>query len=109
MLPALFVLAEGHIIEGKLKKAEEFLIAAFWNFLKHGKNEEGEEVEEKKDDQIIDEEQYHSYKGTLHKTFSKLYLAQKDYGKALDELKMSIYMDSEKYGANHIITALNYY
>ena len=50
-----------------------------------------------------------SYRGTLHKTFSKLFLAQKDYSKALDELKNGIYMDSVKYGPEHVITSLNYY
>ena len=37
LLPAYFVLAEANINLGgtKLKKAEEFLIAAYWNLLKH--------------------------------------------------------------------------
>lgn len=36
LLPAYFVLAEANICWGgsKLKKAEEFLIAAYWNLLK---------------------------------------------------------------------------
>ena len=34
LLPGYFVLAEANIAENKLKKAEEFLIAAYWNFLK---------------------------------------------------------------------------
>lgn len=50
-----------------------------------------------------------SYRGTLHKTFSKLFLAQKDYSKALDELKNGIYMDSVKNGPEHVITSLSYY
>ena len=37
LLPAYFILAEANICVGgiKLKKAEEFLIAAYWNLLKH--------------------------------------------------------------------------
>jgi hypothetical protein len=36
LLPAYFVLAEANICMGatRLKKAEEFLIAAYWNLLK---------------------------------------------------------------------------
>jgi hypothetical protein len=34
------------LAEGKLKKAEEFLIAAYWNFLKFCKPEEKKEGEE---------------------------------------------------------------
>lgn len=36
LLPAYFVLAEANICYGgsRLKKAEEFLIAAYWNLLK---------------------------------------------------------------------------
>lgn len=40
LLPGYFILAEANIAEGKLKKAEEFLIAAYWNFLKFNKPEE---------------------------------------------------------------------
>jgi hypothetical protein len=41
LLPAYFVLAEANICLGgtKLKKAEEFLIAAYWNLLKHTSEE----------------------------------------------------------------------
>ena len=43
LLPGYFILAESNILEGKLKKAEEFLIAAYWNFLKFNKPEEKKE------------------------------------------------------------------
>jgi len=55
LLPGYFILAEANIsiylwyiclAEGKLKKAEEFLIAAYWNFLKFNKPEEKKEGEE---------------------------------------------------------------
>tara|TARA_B110000503_G_C6830695_1_gene282674 strand:+ start:132 stop:356 length:225 start_codon:yes stop_codon:yes gene_type:complete len=41
LLPAYFVLAEANICHGgsRLKKAEEFLIAAHWNLLKHDSEE----------------------------------------------------------------------
>lgn len=50
LLPAFFILAEGNILMDKLKKAEEFLIAAYWNFLKKDKSEEGDDGEERKED-----------------------------------------------------------
>jgi len=34
-LPGYFILVEAKINEGKLKSAEEFLIASYWNFLKY--------------------------------------------------------------------------
>lgn len=37
LLPGYVLLAEANIIDNKLKKAEEFLIAAYWNFLKYKK------------------------------------------------------------------------
>jgi hypothetical protein len=51
----------------------------------------------------------------LHKTFSKLFYAQKgndfyeDFNKAIDELKSGIYIDSVKYGPEHIFTNTNYF
>lgn len=37
LLPGYVILAEANIIDNKLKKAEEFLIAAYWNYLKYKK------------------------------------------------------------------------
>ena len=59
LLPGYFILAEANIglqiifikiAEGKLKKAEEFLIAAYWNFLKFNKPEEKKEGDAPSDD-----------------------------------------------------------
>lgn len=70
LLPAYFVLAEGNICYGgsKLKKAEEFLIAAYWNLLKFSS-------EETSDSQISPEE-IEKYRACLHKTFGRLFLVQ---------------------------------
>lgn len=35
LLPSYFIMAEAHIASGKLKKAEEVLIAAYYNFSKY--------------------------------------------------------------------------
>ena len=50
------MLAEANIDEGRLKKAEDFLIAAYWNLLKHNKNEKqlGDD-KGKSDDDVLSE------------------------------------------------------
>merc|ERR1712000_646583 len=40
LLTSYFVLADAHMGLGKLGKAEEFLVAAYWNLLKTDKKEE---------------------------------------------------------------------
>ena len=47
LLPAYLVLAEANICLGstKLKKAEEFLIAAYWNLLKNTSDEQQKDGE----------------------------------------------------------------
>jgi len=37
LIPGYVILAEANIVDNKLKKAEEFLIAAYWNYLKFKK------------------------------------------------------------------------
>lgn len=54
LLPAYFVLAEGNICHGgsRLKKAEEFLIAAYWNLLKFT-SDQNEKGDSGNDDSIV--------------------------------------------------------
>ena len=54
LLPAYFVLAEANICHGgsRLKKAEEFLIAAYWNLLKYT-SEESEKGGGGQDDSLV--------------------------------------------------------
>ena len=53
LLPAYFVLAEANICLGstRLKKAEEFLIAAYWNLLKY--SSEDKDKDGGSDDSIV--------------------------------------------------------
>lgn len=78
LLPAYFVLAEANICMGgnRLKKAEEFLIAAYWNLLKFtsDENEKGGGSSQQ-DDALVTKEELESYKASLHKTFGRLFLA----------------------------------
>lgn len=74
LLPAFFVLAEANICLGgsRLKKAENFLVSAFWNLLKST----SDESEKKGDDGFAPEkEDIDRYKAGLHKTFGRFFLA----------------------------------
>ena len=73
LLPAYFILAEANIGMGgaKLKKAEEFLIAANWNLLKSG-NSGGEDGRTGgADDPIVPPEEIKRYHASLNLTFPK--------------------------------------
>ena len=54
LLPAYFVLAEANICLGgpRLKKAEEFLIAAYWNLLKYS-GDDNEKSGANADDSLV--------------------------------------------------------
>ena len=73
LLPAYFILAEANINMGgsRLKKAEEFLIAAYWNLLKFDsdENEKGGQEEA-----LVTPEEKERYRASLHKNFGRLFL-----------------------------------
>ena len=75
LLPAYFVLAEANICLGgtRLKKAEEFLIAAYWNLLKF--TSEDDEKGGNSDDSLVSKKELEQYRACLHKTFGRLFLA----------------------------------
>lgn len=75
LLPAFFMLAEANIIMGgsKLKKAEEFLIAAYWNLLKTTSDENDKGAGN--DEALVDKDDIQRFWSSLHKTFGKLFLA----------------------------------
>jgi len=111
-LPGYFILAEANIEEGKLKRAEDFLIGAYWNLLKHSQDEKqaaGNTSNINQKGEVLDEKEYMSYKGTLHKVFAKLYSAKREFDRALDELKNGIYIDSCHYGPEDIQTSISYF
>lgn len=76
LLPAYFLLAEANICHGgsKLKKAEEFLIAAYWNLLKFT-SEENEKGGNANDEVLVTKKEVEQYRACLHKTFGRLFLA----------------------------------
>lgn len=99
LLPAYLVLAEANICLGptRLKKAEEFLIAAYWNLLKNTSDESGKGA----DDSLVTKEEIQTYRAKLHKTFGRLFLAQGDadtHNKALEELSQGIYLECLEHG-----------
>lgn len=78
LLPAYFVLAEANICQGggRLKKAEEFLIAAYWNLLKFTSDDGEKGNQAAQEDVLVNKEEVEKYKASLHKTFGRLFLAQ---------------------------------
>lgn len=75
LLPAYFILAEANIGMGgaKLKKAEEFLIAANWNLLKSGNGAGDDGAGE---DSLVTKDELESYHAALNITFGRLFMAQ---------------------------------
>lgn len=75
LLPAYFILAEANICMGgaRLKKAEEFLIAAYWNLLKFNQDDK-EKNGGSNEEALVTPEEIERYKASLHKTFGKLFL-----------------------------------
>jgi hypothetical protein len=73
LLPAFFVLAEANICIGgpRLKKAENFLVSAFWNLLKST----SDESEKRSEEDSVSEKDIERFKAGLHKTFGKFFLA----------------------------------
>jgi hypothetical protein len=75
LLPAYFILAEANIGMGgsKLKKAEEFLIAANWNLLKSYQNDDQKGGSEETQ---VTKEEIDRYTAQLEITFGRLFMAQ---------------------------------
>ena len=77
LLPAYFILAEANIGMGgaKLKKAEEFLIAANWNLLKSGQSGQGDDGRGSGEDTLVTREELERYHASLNITFGRLFMA----------------------------------
>mmetsp|Transcript_27900 Transcript_27900/g.26938 ORF Transcript_27900/g.26938 Transcript_27900/m.26938 type:complete len:208 (+) Transcript_27900:133-756(+) len=112
LLPAYFVLAEANICMGgnRLKKAEEFLIAAYWNLLRF--TSEDNDKGNVPDDALVTKEELETYKASLHKTFGRLFLVQNRAGaskQALEELTQGIYLECIEHGPESIYLCSSYY
>ena len=88
---------------GKQKKAQDFLIAAYWNSLKSNK-EKGDKKDDAQTADALEE-----FQALRHKAFAKLFEAQKDYNKAIDELSNAIYLDSTKQGPDSPMLSASYF
>lgn len=113
LLPAYFVLAEANICMGvsKLKKAEEFLIAAYWNLLKFT-SEENEKGGDGNEDALVTKKEIEQYRACLHKTFGRLFLAQnraETHKKALEELSSGIFLECKEHGPESIYLCSSYF
>jgi len=89
LLPAYFILAEGNICMGgnKLKKAEEFLIAAYWNLLKFTSDENEKGANSEYDDALVSDLELKRYDANLKITFGRLFTARQGGTSTKDALK----------------------
>ena len=90
LLPAYFIMAEANVIMGgdRLKKAEQLLIAAYWNLLKHTSDDNKAAGEDSANDKEISR-----YRANLHKTFGRLFTAQDRLKDAIKEISQGIYLE----------------
>lgn len=114
LLPAYFILAEANIGLGgaKLKKAEEFLIAANWNLLKSGQAGAGDEGRAGGDETLVTREELDRYNASLNITFGRLFMAQNRpnaHDKALEKLTRGIYQECVEHGPESIYLCKSYF
>jgi len=114
LLPAYFILAEANIGMGgaKLKKAEEFLIAANWNLLKSGQSGGGDDGRAGAEDTLVTREELERYHAALNLTFGRLFMAQNRpnaHEKALEKLTRGIYMECQEHGPESVKLCKSYY
>jgi tetratricopeptide (TPR) repeat protein len=110
LLPAFFVLATANICIGgaRLKKAENFLVSAFWNLLKST----SDESEKRSDDDLVSAQDIERFKAGLHKTFGRFFLAQNapdSYTQALEHLTKGIYLECVEFGPESYFMGSSYY
>jgi len=110
LLPAYFILAEANIGMGgtKLKKAEEFLIAANWNLLKSGQSG----GDGGGDDTLVAKDELDRFHASLNITFGRLFMAQNrpnGYEKALEKLTRGIYQECNEHGPESIYLCASYF
>ena len=110
LLPAYFILAEANIGMGgtKLKKAEEFLIAANWNLLKSGQSG----GDGGGDDTLVTKDELDRFHASLNITFGRLFMAQNrpnGYEKALEKLTRGIYQECNEHGPESIYLCASYF
>lgn len=113
LLPAYFILAEANIGMGgaKLKKAEEFLIAANWNLLKSGQSGGGDD-RAGADEMSVTREELERFTASLNITFGRLFMAQNRpnaHEKALDKLTRGIYQECVEFGPESIYVCPSYF
>ena len=114
LLPAYFILAEANIGLGgaKLKKAEEFLIAANWNLLKSGQSGAGDDGRAGADETTVTREELDRYNASLNITFGRLFMAQNRpnaHDKALEKLTRGIYQECIEHGPESIYLCKSYF
>lgn len=110
LLPAFFVLATANICIGgsRLKKAENFLVSAFWNLLKST----SDESEKRSEDDLVSEQDIERFRAGLHKTFGRFFLAQNTpeaFNNAIEHMTKGIYLECIEHGPESYRMCSSYY
>ena len=106
----------------KLKRAENFLVSAYWNLLKFNsdENEKGGSGNSGNEDALVTKQEIETYTADLHKTFGRLFLAQyasdphnpnakKTLDQASDELTKGIYKECKEFGPESYHVCSSYF
>ena len=94
--PAYYILGECCLEMGQSHKAQDFLVAAYWNSVRKG-NEKKEITGEEQGVDAGSTESHHN-KTLRHRAFTKLFAKQGKFDKAISELSSSIYLMSITHG-----------
>jgi len=108
------MLAEANICMGgnRLKKAEEFLIAAFWNLLKFTSDENDKGANSEFEDALVSDSEIKRYEANLRITFGRLFLARQGGSsnkEALKSLTEGIYKQCEMDGPESPYLCASYF
>ena len=101
LMPGYFVISDGYLELKQPKRAEEFLIQANWNLMKHQPSAQDSNTGAS----YVSETDLGTYHSRLHKNFGKLFSKINRHADAIKELSQNIYIESKSKGPeNYSIT-----
>ena len=107
-MPIYFLLADANLKLGRQKKAEEFLVSAKWNLLKHQPSST-EAAAEGGSEGSVPQSVLSNLQSRLHKSFGTLFTELGRYDEALKEITENIYLESVAKGPEHYSLCKSYF
>ena len=108
LMPIYFLLADANLKLGRQKKAEEFLVSAKWNLLKHQPSST-EAAAEGGSEGAVPQTVLSNLQSRLHKSFGTLFTELGRYDEALKEITENIYLESLAKGPEHYSLCKSYF